>query len=227
MTLKKVHDHEKQCSLPHWMLQHHHTFKNLNASVTYHFNTLGTSLTITDEFTTKKLKCNTILEENLSQNDSQNLTRIIMQVNFEWWVVRQEACLFLPSHDFLSFDSESGFMCMEVSRKSDSIMSLRMGRLSRNPDEACDQHLFFDKSIEPVIMVSAKHGHRERCPLVGKYAALLIRQEERSNEQNLCLPNHKADHVTFGCATGGATEFNVIQNNCPMPGQQSQQTSSK
>lgn len=103
-------------------------------------------------------------------------------------------------------------MCMEVSRKSDSIMSLRMGRLSRNPDEACDQHLFFDKSIEPVIIVSAKHGHRERCPLVGKYAAL-IKQEE-SNEQNLCLPNHKADHVTFGCASGGATEFNVIQNNC-------------
>lgn len=78
MTLKKVHDHEKQCSLPHWMLQHHHTFKNLNGSVTYHFNTLGTSLTITDEFTTKKLKCNTI------ESDMENLTRIIMQVNFEW-----------------------------------------------------------------------------------------------------------------------------------------------
>ena len=77
MTLKKVHNHGKQCSLPHWMLQHHHTFRNLNGSVKYHFNTLGTSLTITQPHT-KKLKCNTILE------DTGNFTKIIMQVNFEW-----------------------------------------------------------------------------------------------------------------------------------------------
>ena len=70
--------HEKQCSLPHWMLQHHHTFNNLNGSVKYHFNTLGTSLTIIQANVTKKLKCNTI-DENTG-----NFTRIIMQVNFEW-----------------------------------------------------------------------------------------------------------------------------------------------
>ena len=29
MTLKKVSSHDQQCSLPHWMLQHHHTFHNL------------------------------------------------------------------------------------------------------------------------------------------------------------------------------------------------------
>ena len=63
-------------------------------------------------------------------------------------------------------------MCMEVSRKSDSILSLRLGRLSRNPEEACNQHLFFDNSIQPVIIVSANQGHRESCPLVGKYSFL-------------------------------------------------------
>ena len=78
MTLKKVHSHEKQCSLPHWMLAHHHTFKNLEGSIKYHFNTLGTSLTITQGLTTKKLKCNTI------ENETGNFSRIIMQVNFEW-----------------------------------------------------------------------------------------------------------------------------------------------
>ena len=79
MTLKKVNNHEKQCSLPHWMLQHHHTFRNLNGSIIYHFNTLGTSLTIKQSSLDKKLKCNTIEEE------TGNFTKIIMQVNFEWW----------------------------------------------------------------------------------------------------------------------------------------------
>lgn len=185
MTLKKVH--EKQCSLPHWMLQHHHTFNNLNGSVKYHFNTLGTSLTIIQANVTKKLKCSTI-EEDINSN----LSRIVMQVNFE---------------------CESGFMCMEVSHKSDSILSLRLGRLSRNPEEACNQHLFFDNSIQPVIIVSAKQGHRESCPLVGKYSFVGNQPNTQSNQCGGLPGNHQNDHVTFGCA-GGATEFNVIQNNC-------------
>jgi len=196
MTLKKVNNHEKQCSLPHWMLQHHHTFRNLNGSIIYHFNTLGTSLTIKQSSLDKKLKCNTIEEE------TGNFTKIIMQVNFE---------------------CESGFVCMEASRKSDSILSLRLGKLSRNPDEACNQHLFFDASIQPVIIVSAKHGQRERCPLVGKYALIGKTLENNNNEKSSCattidqqhLGSHQhLDHVTFGCAAGGATEFNVVQNNC-------------
>ena len=76
MTLKKVH--EQQCSLPHWILQHHHTFHNLDHSDKYHFNTLGTSLTITSEESVKKLKCNTI------ESDTGNYTKIIMQVKYEW-----------------------------------------------------------------------------------------------------------------------------------------------
>lgn len=63
------------------MLKHHHTFHSLNGSVKYHFNTLGTSLTIssTQEKAEKKLKCNTIEEE-----EDTNFTRIIMQNSFEW-----------------------------------------------------------------------------------------------------------------------------------------------
>ena len=105
---------------------------------------------------------------------------------------------------------------MEVGRKSDSILSLRLGRLSRNPEEACNQHLFFDASIQPVIIVSAKHGQRERCPLVGKYALIGETLENNNDdEKSTCtIGRSHLDHVTFGCATGGATEFNVIQNNC-------------
>lgn len=103
--------------------------------------------------------------------------------------------------------SESGFVCMEVSRKSDSIMSVRLGRLSRNPEEACNQHLFFDKSIQPIIIVSAKHGHRQRCPLVGKYSI------SRQYSSQACVPgSHKSDHLMFGC-TGEATEFSLVAHN--------------
>ena len=123
---------------------------------------------------------------------------------------------------FVLYSSESGFVCMEASRKSDSILSLRLGKLSRNPEEACNQHLFFDASIQPVIIVSSKHGQRERCPLVGKYALIgKTLENNNNNEKSSCaidqqhLGTHQhLDHVTFGCAAGGATEFNVVQNNC-------------
>ena len=82
------------------------------------------------------------------------------------------------------FSSESGFMCMEVYRKADSIMSLKLGKLSRNPEEACNQHLFFDTAIPSVIIVSAKMGHRVRCPLVGKYAMINNQQQLLSATSN-------------------------------------------
>lgn len=183
MTLKREHNHEKQCNLPPWMLIHHHTFHSLNGATRYHFNSLGTSLTITnheqDRFNSKKkkYKCNTIEE------DTGNFTRIIMQVHFE---------------------CESGFVCLEAVRKSDSIMTVRLGRLSRNQEEACNRHLFFDNSIQPVTIVSGKHGHSQRCPLVGKY---LIQQQQQSRnvDENggQCLP----DHLIFGCS--GEATFNA------------------
>ena len=109
------------------------------------------------------------------------------------------------------YDSESGFMCMEVSGKSDSIMSLRLGRLSRNPEEACNQHLFFDKSIQPVIIVSAKHGQRNRCPLVGKYSTIHPCKKE----------------ISFGCANAGATQFNFVQDKCGQEESELAQSKSK
>ena len=54
----------------------------------------------------------------------------------------------------ISFYSESGFICLELVKKSSSVITTRMGRLSRNPDEACDQSLFFDKSTQSTVLVS-------------------------------------------------------------------------
>ena len=104
--------------------------------------------------------------------------------------------------------SERGYVCMEVLQKSSSIMSLRLGRLSRNPEEACHQYLFFDKSIQPSIITSAKHDHRERCPLVGKYAVTSLKKK------SCARPQPSTDHVTFGCAAAGATQFSLTQKDC-------------
>ena len=39
--------------------------------------------------------------------------------------------------------------------------------------------------------------------------------DDQEAKSTTCTIGHShLDHVTFGCATGGATEFNVIQNNC-------------
>ena len=98
-------------------------------------------------------------------------------------------------HFFILFFSESGFMCMEVYRKADTIMSLKLGRLSRNPEEACNQHLFFDTAIPSVIIVSAKMGHKERCPLVGKYALV------NNNIQSITLQEQPGKYNIFGLGT--------------------------
>ena len=50
--------------------------------------------------------------------------------------------------------SESGFMCLEVKYRSENVISVRIGRLSRNQNEACDTELFFDKSIQSTTLIS-------------------------------------------------------------------------
>ena len=82
-----VKSNQNRCNLPSWMLRHHR-YHNLNETTHYHFNKKGTSLTISQsnddsaEEESKTLKCNTILE------DTGNYSQMIMQVNFEWYVLR-------------------------------------------------------------------------------------------------------------------------------------------
>jgi hypothetical protein len=55
----------------------------------------------------------------------------------------------------IMFFSEGGFLCLESERKSDHIMTFRIGRLSRNPEEACNKHLFFDdKAVKKTTIIS-------------------------------------------------------------------------
>ena len=50
--------------------------------------------------------------------------------------------------------SESGFMCLEVNYRSENVISAKIGRLSRNREEACDRQLFFDTSIQSTTLIS-------------------------------------------------------------------------
>ena len=54
----------------------------------------------------------------------------------------------------LIVSSESGFMCLEVRYKSENVISAKVGRLSRNQEEACDRQLFFDASIQSTTLIS-------------------------------------------------------------------------
>ena len=85
-----VHNREETCEFPGWLLSEHHQFQNLNQTKTFHFNQLGTSLTITEEEEDgegkgaseepRRLKCNSVEEED----EKAGYLRLIMQVNFEW-----------------------------------------------------------------------------------------------------------------------------------------------
>ena len=50
--------------------------------------------------------------------------------------------------------SESGFMCLEVNYRSENVISAKIGRLSRNREEACDRELFFDASLQSTTLIS-------------------------------------------------------------------------
>nr|XP_040570826.1 uncharacterized protein LOC121120042 [Lepeophtheirus salmonis] len=172
MKLKKIHNHQQQCEIPGWILQYHHQFQDLSYSSTYHFNKKGTSLTISSSLSSedRRLKCNTV------DMDTGNKTRIIMQVSFE---------------------CENGYMCMEIEKKYSNILQLRMGRLSRNPDEACHQQLFFDSSIQPTLLIGSGHGH-SRCPLVGKYRPI--------NSLSKIPCSNRDDYLISGCSGGSSLE---------------------
>ncbi len=52
--------------------------------------------------------------------------------------------------------SESGFRCVEVESYSEDVLSLLVGRLSQNMEEACHPQLFFH-NISPLIVTSKEH----------------------------------------------------------------------
>ena len=54
----------------------------------------------------------------------------------------------------VNVDCESGFKCLEVLKKTEDVLSVKIGRLSRNSDEACNQQLFFDRNIPFTIIIS-------------------------------------------------------------------------
>ena len=55
------------------------------------------------------------------------------------------------------FYSETGFMCMELRAESDRVLTLKVGRLSRDRDEACNKNLFFDAASSLRTTLISEH----------------------------------------------------------------------
>lgn len=154
MQLKQMGSSSSSCELPDWMRKHR-KYHNLDMTEEFHINHAGTSLEIShkdldngninskdnDKASNINMKCHEILE------NSTNHTKLVMVSNI---------------------DCSSGFKCLEVFRKTDDVLSVRIGRLSRNSQEACHQQLFFDPSI-PVKTITSAHHHNKPCPLMGRY----------------------------------------------------------
>ena len=115
------HGGETTCAFPKPLLGHHRQFRNLNDTSVFHFNAEATSLTVDDT----KLKCHVVV------NESDQKARVIAQVDRE--------C------------DETGFVCLEIESLSEAVLRLRRGRLSPDPDEACNENLFFDDKKTTLI----------------------------------------------------------------------------
>ena len=57
-------------------------------------------------------------------------------------------------------------MCLEVKYRSENVISARIGRLSRNQNEACDTELFFDKSIQSTTLISKLSNNSYQAQLL-------------------------------------------------------------
>merc|ERR1719300_1438441 len=190
MKINKVSSPGDECRLPDWVLVGKHSkYLSLDKSQKYNFDTMGNStVTVTtgpdtsdDPYSTKKLTCSRLVKSEA------NFSRMIMQVNF---------------------DCESGFICLELTRKSPSVIATKLGRLSRNPDEACDQSLFFDAELKSTLLVS-DYQKLEVCPLVGKYS--LGKKSDLTAESAECSNGTPNGHLSFGCS--GETSFK-LHNHC-------------
>ena len=63
--------------------------------------------------------------------------------------------------------SESGFLCVESERRSERVMTVRVGRFSRNPEEACNTQLFFDHAaVQRVTLISEFYTWSEFASLI-------------------------------------------------------------
>jgi len=194
MRINKVSSPGDECRLPDWVLANsrHTRYLSLDKSVEYKIDPNST-VTVTSTLTSsKKLTCSRLVKEQRA-----NFSRMIMQVNF---------------------DCESGFICLEMTRKSGTVMTVRQGRLSRNPEEACDQTLFFDAHIKPTLLVS-QLKEPGRCPLVGKYSIVDDGSKEKAGTG---CPNEEpssqgirpsSGHLSFGCS-GAETTFKLYANDC-------------
>ena len=118
-------------------------------------------------------------------------------------------------------------MCVEASKKSEHILTLKIGRLSRNREEACNKHLFFDEEYSKTTTIISKFALLSPMQIqIGVISLLLFTLKPfwRSNFAFNCLTNLSLQQSTEnnGCNDINETETKecleyLITTNCWIP----------
>ena len=54
--------------------------------------------------------------------------------------------------------SQATFHCVQLWRRTDHVLQIKIGKVAPNNEDACDEHLFFDSSV-PTITITSEFIH--------------------------------------------------------------------
>lgn len=154
LNLRKLTAEDTECQFPEW-LRRHRKYLSLARDTVLHFNHKGTAFSITAPDSSLSARTGEVEVEEEEGKELVCARLDQLGTNFSRIVT-------VSTHN-----CESGFQCVEVESYTEDVLSLRVGRLSPNMEEACHPQLFF-YNISPLIVTSV-HPHTLSCPFSGQY----------------------------------------------------------
>ena len=106
---------------------------------------------------------------------------------------------------------DSGFVCTEITKSSDGVISARFGPKARNPIEACSQ-LYFTYSVIKSFLLVSNQIPVQTCSLSGRYQLEMVRVPGVSGVPGVPGVSILSDcstptslHLTAGCGSSSLT----------------------
>ena len=93
---------------------------------------------------------------------------------------------------------DSGFVCTEITKTSDSVISARFGPKARNPNEACS-HLYFSYSVIKSFLLVSSQTPVQTCSLSGRYQLETVGRPGGSLLSECSAPTSL--HLSAGCGS--------------------------
>jgi len=148
MTLTRLREEDTSCELPAWVTQHRR-YHSLHHNTLYNINQAGNTITVQPEDVdaVEGLK-NTRLECVSS--------KLVTNLTAKYIVQSVESC------------SQATFHCVQLWRRTDNVIQIKIGKHSPSSEDACHEQLFFDSSVATHTLTTA-HLHSATCPLTGSF----------------------------------------------------------